>query len=121
MKNFWEFRTLFSKRVLAAGGKSDGELRAPWTPPCLNVVYLLFNVHCSTFTGGETAYFAAIFYIDKKFSIVLPGGKTVGYHALYLNFSNIQESGSGFREYFGKIFIVTLLRRLFNLSKNTNS
>jgi hypothetical protein len=27
MKNFWEFRTLFSKRVLAAGGKSDGELR----------------------------------------------------------------------------------------------
>jgi hypothetical protein len=24
MKNFWESRTLFIKRVLAAGGKNDG-------------------------------------------------------------------------------------------------
>jgi hypothetical protein len=27
IKNFGESRTLFSKRVLAAGGKSDGEFR----------------------------------------------------------------------------------------------
>jgi len=27
IKSFWESRTLFSKRVLAAGGKSDGEFR----------------------------------------------------------------------------------------------
>jgi hypothetical protein len=27
MKNFWESRTLFIKRVLAAGGKSDGGFR----------------------------------------------------------------------------------------------
>jgi hypothetical protein len=28
IKSFWESGTLFSKRVLAAGGKSDGEFRA---------------------------------------------------------------------------------------------
>jgi hypothetical protein len=27
MKNFWESRTLFIKRVLAAGGKSGGRFR----------------------------------------------------------------------------------------------
>lgn len=34
------------------------------------LVYVLFNVKSSLFAGRKTACFAAIFYLDKKFSVV---------------------------------------------------
>jgi hypothetical protein len=37
----------------------------------LDAVYLLFNVKGSLFSGGETASFAAAFYLDKKLTELL--------------------------------------------------
>jgi hypothetical protein len=46
MKNFWESRTLFIKRVLAAGGKSGGGFGVP-------EIHYLFFKHLGKEDGGR--------------------------------------------------------------------